>query len=232
MQTTRQIKQIIGENIRARRDALGLSRRELGRRIDADQTMIYKWEKGMHRPEDRYLEALVPELGVDYAWLVTDHTIPRLAAAGTAADASFPPSAAPSTPASTVLPLPDLAGVASASLPGRYVGWRVADCEQPSRASGGHAHYDAAPCELCGERTWFFPATRVGRSLVCWPCLNGASVRLDAHPSDSTRTRPTRPLFGGLVHIYDDEFQADRNADLAEDARQSEAAEAEDDGSC
>jgi transcriptional regulator with XRE-family HTH domain len=74
MQIIRQIKQIVGENIRVRRDELGLTRRELGRRIDADQTMIYKWEKGLHRPEDRYLSVLSLELGVDLAWLLTDHS--------------------------------------------------------------------------------------------------------------------------------------------------------------
>lgn len=73
MQVTRQIKQIIGENIRHRRDELKLSRRELAIRIGADQTMIYKWEVGKHRPDDTYLAELAQALGKEMVWLLTDH---------------------------------------------------------------------------------------------------------------------------------------------------------------
>lgn len=80
MQGTRQIKQIVGENIRARRDAIGLSRRALGIKIDVDQNLIYKWERGQHRPTDENLSALSVELGTDIGWLYTDHSDEQVAA--------------------------------------------------------------------------------------------------------------------------------------------------------
>lgn len=75
MQATPQIKQIIGANIKALRKAKGLTRRALADLIDADQMLIYKWERGMHRPADENLSALAIALHVDMAYLLTDHSV-------------------------------------------------------------------------------------------------------------------------------------------------------------
>lgn len=72
MQENRQIKQIVGSNIRARRDELGFSRRELATRIDVDQTQIFKWERGDHLPHEETLAALAQELGRDISWFFVD----------------------------------------------------------------------------------------------------------------------------------------------------------------
>lgn len=73
MQAPRQIKQIIASNIASERERLGLSRRAFGDLIDADQMLVYKWERGLHRPGDENLAALARELERDVSWFYTDH---------------------------------------------------------------------------------------------------------------------------------------------------------------
>lgn len=73
MQAPRQIKEIVGSNIRAARSERGLSRRAFGDLIGVDQMLVYKWEKELHRPNDENLAALAEEMDVDLSWFYTDH---------------------------------------------------------------------------------------------------------------------------------------------------------------
>lgn len=56
----------MGTRIRARREELGLSRGELARSMPGkvNENQIYRWEKGLHRPQDGALEALAVALKV------------------------------------------------------------------------------------------------------------------------------------------------------------------------
>lgn len=73
MQVARQIPQIIGTNIARRRAELKLSRRGLAVELGTDQTLIFKWERGQHRPSDHYLAELSRVMGRDVGWFYTDH---------------------------------------------------------------------------------------------------------------------------------------------------------------
>lgn len=74
MQASRQIKQIIGENIAARRAERGLSRAKLGLLAGGiDAQSIYKWERGHHRPHDESLAAIAHALESDLHWFFVDH---------------------------------------------------------------------------------------------------------------------------------------------------------------
>lgn len=73
MQGTLQLKQIIGQNIRALRDEEGLTRKAFGARAGLDQMLVYKWERGLHRPSDTHLAALSLAFGVEPVWFYTDH---------------------------------------------------------------------------------------------------------------------------------------------------------------
>jgi transcriptional regulator with XRE-family HTH domain len=73
MQVDRQIRQIIGDNIAALRKEKGLSRRAFGDALGVDQMLVYKWERGVHRPNDVNLAALAAYSGHGPAWFYTDH---------------------------------------------------------------------------------------------------------------------------------------------------------------
>lgn len=73
MQAPLNIKQRVGENIAAARASCGLSRRAFGDLIGVDQMLVYKWERGDHRPQDENLAALAQALSLDIAWFYTDH---------------------------------------------------------------------------------------------------------------------------------------------------------------
>lgn len=62
----------IGTRLRARREELDLTRRELAREMDglATENDIYRWESGKHRPQDDTLAALARALGKNYGWAV------------------------------------------------------------------------------------------------------------------------------------------------------------------
>lgn len=72
MQVTRQIRQIVGENILARRTEMKLSRRDLALKLGVDQGVIYKWERGLHRPSEQNLGQLAIELDRDVFWFYVD----------------------------------------------------------------------------------------------------------------------------------------------------------------
>ena len=73
MQATRHLTQVIGANIASVRAEKKLSRRAFGDEIGVDQMLVYKWERGLHRPSDVNLAALVSVTGKDAAWFYTDH---------------------------------------------------------------------------------------------------------------------------------------------------------------
>ena len=81
MQGTRQISLMVGQNIRARRVELGLSRTALARRMPCkvNENAIYRWERGVHRPTDRYFVALAEALDREISWFYTDHDEPMAA---------------------------------------------------------------------------------------------------------------------------------------------------------
>lgn len=56
--------QVVGERIRERRNAAGLSQAELGRRTGVSQQSVAQWEKGVNLPEGARLTTLANELGV------------------------------------------------------------------------------------------------------------------------------------------------------------------------
>lgn len=62
----------MGERIRQRRDALGLSRADLARLMPGkvNENQIYRWEKGLHQPNPDTLEALARVLQCDVAYLM------------------------------------------------------------------------------------------------------------------------------------------------------------------
>lgn len=46
----RHIASTIGSNIRARREALGMTQRDLAKKLDTNEMAISRWELGKHRP--------------------------------------------------------------------------------------------------------------------------------------------------------------------------------------
>lgn len=67
------IRRRFGENVRARRRALGLTQRQFAERIDTDAFQVSRWERGVVRPTDVTLARLAEALGVEFAWFFTDH---------------------------------------------------------------------------------------------------------------------------------------------------------------
>lgn len=66
---TGRLAAIIGTNIRSRREAAGLTQRELAQRLEGvDTTMtVSRWERGAHAPSGENLEALADALGIEVA---------------------------------------------------------------------------------------------------------------------------------------------------------------------
>lgn len=62
----------LGQRIRLRREELHLSRPEVARAMPGKTTenQIYRWEKGLHRPQDDALEALATVLQVDVGYFI------------------------------------------------------------------------------------------------------------------------------------------------------------------
>lgn len=73
-QGTRQIKTIIGLNLRAARQSKRLTQRELAQLLDTDAFQVSRWERGTVRPSDATLVRLGEALGVDYA----EFFVPRM----------------------------------------------------------------------------------------------------------------------------------------------------------
>ena len=73
-QQTKQIKKVIGVNIKALRDEKQLSRRKFAEQLGVDQMLVYKWERGDHRPSDLNLAVLARHGKRSPAWFYTDHS--------------------------------------------------------------------------------------------------------------------------------------------------------------
>lgn len=61
----------IGARIRQRREELGLKQAQLAARFDSDainNQRISDWERGVHRPSERYMEQLAVALERDVSW--------------------------------------------------------------------------------------------------------------------------------------------------------------------
>ena len=61
-QVRRQLALTIGRNIKAARDAKGLTQRDLAEAIDTDSFSVSRWERGAHKPSDDALAALAAAL--------------------------------------------------------------------------------------------------------------------------------------------------------------------------
>lgn len=73
-QATRQIKQIVAENIRSARASQGLTQRQLARAVnDVDTLAVYRWERGDALPSAANFEVLADALEHEIAWFYTDH---------------------------------------------------------------------------------------------------------------------------------------------------------------
>jgi transcriptional regulator with XRE-family HTH domain len=74
-QATRQIRHIVGENIRFARDAKGLTQHELAVAIGVGSGghATSRWERGAVLPSMSSLERLAEILGRDIHWFYIDH---------------------------------------------------------------------------------------------------------------------------------------------------------------
>lgn len=61
-QSNRHLASIVGANIRAARNAAGLTQRELGQLIGVEGMFISRWERGANSPSPRYLPVLADVL--------------------------------------------------------------------------------------------------------------------------------------------------------------------------
>jgi transcriptional regulator with XRE-family HTH domain len=75
-QGARQLKTIIGENIRAAREARELTQGQLARLLDElmEPMTVSRWERGAAAPAMTNLVRLGEVLGQDVAWFYTDHS--------------------------------------------------------------------------------------------------------------------------------------------------------------
>jgi transcriptional regulator with XRE-family HTH domain len=61
----------IGARIRERRKELGLNQRQLADRLESDAVdnqRVSDWERGVHKPSERYMAAIAKALDRDVAW--------------------------------------------------------------------------------------------------------------------------------------------------------------------
>lgn len=63
----------LSRNIKAARQAAGLTQRELAIRLGLTDLTVSRWERDFAVPGKDNLSALAYRLGVDIAWLYTDH---------------------------------------------------------------------------------------------------------------------------------------------------------------
>lgn len=60
----------IGLNVQKRREALGLTQKQLGEKIGIDRTLVNKYEAGYRVPSVQILVGLAKELDCSLDWLV------------------------------------------------------------------------------------------------------------------------------------------------------------------
>lgn len=73
MANQRAVPPFLGQNIRAAREQLDLTQRELAVRLDCETALVNRWENGKHAPSRYYTRELVKVLGHDPEWFRTDH---------------------------------------------------------------------------------------------------------------------------------------------------------------
>lgn len=71
-QATGNTKALLAANIKAARDASGMTQRQLAAAVDVDPMLVSKWERAAHRPNDENLFALAHVLGVDVSWFYVE----------------------------------------------------------------------------------------------------------------------------------------------------------------
>ncbi len=73
-QGARQIKSIVGGNIRTARKAKKLTQVQLAAALNMDPIAVSRWERGSNMPDAVATVPRIAEaLGVEIAWLYTDH---------------------------------------------------------------------------------------------------------------------------------------------------------------
>jgi len=72
-QEPNQLLTILAANLKAAREAQGLTQHALALKVGSQGFEVSRWEQGKHRPHDIKLVALADALGVTVAWLLTDH---------------------------------------------------------------------------------------------------------------------------------------------------------------
>jgi len=72
-QATQQVALTFGANVRLARERAGLKQREIARALDMETLNVHRWEKGKHVPTMTNLTRLADVLGVEVAWLLTEH---------------------------------------------------------------------------------------------------------------------------------------------------------------
>lgn len=65
---------VLGKNIAARRQAMGLTQAELAERLSADTVTVSRFERGSHLPSLQRLETIADTLGVPLAELLSQST--------------------------------------------------------------------------------------------------------------------------------------------------------------
>jgi transcriptional regulator with XRE-family HTH domain len=71
-QPPRQIKDIVGANIRSARLARELTQSQVARHVGVESMAVSRWERGLVRPSDTNLQAVADILGRDPAWFFRD----------------------------------------------------------------------------------------------------------------------------------------------------------------
>lgn len=61
----------VGDRIRQRRTALGLTQLELASRLDLDSMSVSRWERGVVVPRPETVVRIADALGVEVRWLIT-----------------------------------------------------------------------------------------------------------------------------------------------------------------
>lgn len=70
-----QFKTTFGTNVKAAREAAGLTQRALGDLLEVEGLAVSRWERGEVTPTGKNLAALCAVLGCEPAWLYTDHAL-------------------------------------------------------------------------------------------------------------------------------------------------------------
>lgn len=70
---TRHIRTIVGDNVKAAREAAGLTQRQLAERLDIDAMSVSRWERGVVLPSVESVASLAQVLERADGWFYVDH---------------------------------------------------------------------------------------------------------------------------------------------------------------